>query len=420
MDALIMPEPSLNCTYRAHKGQVNHVAFTIDASKMVTCSNDTDIIYWQLVAGTEVHRNYRLTGHRDIVHCVDFSPNGSYFVSCSRDHTVCLWKIANDKPNQEPIVYNAHCNTIRSVSVSPSTACSFDGGEYFATASDDKCVKIWSAICKNKQVSLLRGHNNWVRCCKYCPNDDKLVASCGDDSNLLVHDLRSTTGFAETKIAKSGAKFTSLDWYPSNRFIIATASQDAKVRLIDLRMNKTLQYYHAHSNNVNSVHFHASGNYLLSSSDDSTSKLYDLVEGRVLFTLKGHGGPVTCSRFTSDGKLFASVGSDSLINLWNSNLLNTKEKPFDTTIYESKKFSKKLLSSSKLSKSKSDSLDTVESRSIFDGINPFKTFNSASKKDLSRAFALERIVDQLDIIAQSLSNLEKRVAVIESKLDISP
>lgn len=420
MDSPSISEPTLNCTYRAHKGQVNYVTFTIDASKMATCSNDNDIIYWQLVAGSDVHRSYRLTGHKDVVHCVDFSPNGSYLVSCSRDHSVCLWRVVNDKPCQEPIVYNAHCNTIRCVSVSPSTASSIDGGDYFATASDDKCVKIWSAICKNKQVNLLRGHTNWVRCCKYCPNDDKLIASCGDDSNLIVHDLRAATGFAEIKITKNSAKFTSLDWYPSNRYIIATASHDAKVRLFDLRMSKTLQYYHAHTNNVNSVHFHPSGNYLISSSDDSTSKLYDLVEGRVLFTLKGHEGPVTCSRFTSDGKIYASVGNDALVNLWNTNLLVTKGKSFDETIYESKKYSKKLSESKKLSKSRSGSLDTFDVRSIFDGINPFKSLNSGSKKDLTQAFALGRIVDQLDIIAQSLCNLEKRVAVIESKLDILP
>jgi len=88
--------PTLKCTYRAHKTIVNHVDFSVDASKMATCSNDGSVVYWELVAGTEATRSYSLNGHKDIVHCVNFSPDGSYFVSCSRDRTVCLWRITRE------------------------------------------------------------------------------------------------------------------------------------------------------------------------------------------------------------------------------------------------------------------------------------------------------------------------------------
>lgn len=44
----------------------------------------------------------------------------------------------------------------------------------------------------------------------------------------------------------------------------------------------------AHSAPVNSLSFHASGNYLISGSDDSTLKILDLLEGRLFYTLHGH------------------------------------------------------------------------------------------------------------------------------------
>jgi centriolar protein POC1 len=49
-----------------------------------------------------------------------------------------------------------------------------------------------------------------------------------------------------------------------------------------------LFYFSAHTAAVNSLAFHASGNYLLSGSDDATLKIYDLLEGRLFYTL--HGG----------------------------------------------------------------------------------------------------------------------------------
>ncbi|XDV52266.1 hypothetical protein PO909_021010, partial [Leuciscus waleckii] len=43
-----------------------------------------------------------------------------------------------------------------------------------------------------------------------------------------------------------------------------------------------------HSAAVNSLSFHPSGNFLISASSDSTLKILDLLEGRLLYTLHGH------------------------------------------------------------------------------------------------------------------------------------
>jgi centriolar protein POC1 len=39
---------------------------------------------------------------------------------------------------------------------------------------------------------------------------------------------------------------------------------------------------------VNSVAFHPSGNFLLTASNDATLKIFDLLEGRLIYTLHGH------------------------------------------------------------------------------------------------------------------------------------
>lgn len=49
-------------------------------------------------------------------------------------------------------------------------------------------------------------------------------------------------------------------------------------------------------------------------------KIWDLREGRLLYSLQSHVGPVNCARFSKDGHFFASGGIDELVMIWKSNL----------------------------------------------------------------------------------------------------
>ena len=50
----------------------------------------------------------------------------------------------------------------------------------------------------------------------------------------------------------------------------------------------------AHAGSVNKVSFHPSGNYLVTGSDDGTLKIFDLLEGRIFYTLHGHQVNLYC------------------------------------------------------------------------------------------------------------------------------
>lgn len=66
--------------------------------------------------------------------------------------------------------------------------------------------------------------------------------------------------------------------------------------------------------------FHPSGDYLISSSKDGLTKIWDLKLGQILYTLHGHEGPVMCSGFSSCGDYFASGGVDGIVMVWQSNI----------------------------------------------------------------------------------------------------
>jgi WD40 repeat protein len=59
----------------------------------------------------------------------------------------------------------------------------------------------------------------------------------------------------------------------------------------------------------------------LTSSKDSSLKIWDIREGRLLYTMHGHSGPVHTAKFSNDGNFFASGGSDQLVMVWKSNIM---------------------------------------------------------------------------------------------------
>lgn len=73
--------------------------------------------------------------------------------------------------------------------------------------------------------------------------------------------------------------------------------------------------YDVHSGAVNQIDFHPSGNFMLSVSDDGTTKILDLLEGRPIFTIKGHAKQVTAVQFSKDGKIFATGGKDNEVGM---------------------------------------------------------------------------------------------------------
>ena len=64
---------------------------------------------------------------------------------------------------------------------------------------------------------------------------------------------------------------------------------------------------------VNQIAFHPNGNFLLSSSNDSTLKVLDILEGRLFYTVHAHQGPVTAVATSKDGDFFATGGADEQV-----------------------------------------------------------------------------------------------------------
>lgn len=317
----------------------------------------------------------------------------------------------------------------------------------FCTSSDDKTVKVWDANYRNKFLTSLLGHNNWVRCSKFCAKQPHLVASTGDDGLILVHDLRCSPKHypvhsVSTSRGKSSSHLTHLEWYPLSDFLVAVASSDSSVRLYDMRQGNLVQFYESHSSPVTSLSFHPSGKYLLSSSSDSLLKIYDLLEGRVLFTIQAHVGPVQSVAFSSTGENFVSAGNDRIIYLWNSNLLDDpplKKHAHDTSFLSSlyspnEPIVRKTIPKSRTKTPDDDEDCLLETRrglraedmspsSIYAGtrtrsVSPvYSARGDGGQKPSPELKLLQGIVEQISNLTTAVSQIEDRLTLVERKID---
>ncbi|ETO27560.1 WD-40 repeat-containing protein [Reticulomyxa filosa] len=72
-----------------------------------------------------------------------------------------------------------------------------------------------------------------------------------------------------------------------------------------------------HDKTINDVKFSADGRMIISSSDDTTVRIWDIASGQQIQTFNGHSEFINCAEFSPDGITIVSCSWDKTIRLWN-------------------------------------------------------------------------------------------------------
>uniref|UniRef100_A0A2K6FF03 POC1 centriolar protein homolog B n=1 Tax=Propithecus coquereli TaxID=379532 RepID=A0A2K6FF03_PROCO len=249
-------DPVLERYFKGHKAAITSVDFSPNGKQLATASWDTFLMLWNFKPQA---RAYRYVGHKDVVTSVQFSPHGNLLASASRDRTVRLWIPDKREKSSE---FKAHTAPVRSVDFSAD-------GQFLATASEDKSIKVWNMYRQRFLYSLYR-HTHWVRCAKFSP-DGRLIVSCSEDKTIKIWDTTNKQCVNNFSDSVGFANF--VDFNP-NGTCIASAGSDQTVKIWDIRVNKLLQHYQ---------------------------------------------GPVFTVSFSKGGELFTSGGADAQVLLWRTN-----------------------------------------------------------------------------------------------------
>jgi len=146
---------------------------------ILTASRDKTIIVWQL---TREDANYgypkrELRGHNGFVSDVVISSDGQFALSASWDKTLRLWDLNTGSTTRR---FVGHTADVLSVSFSADN-------RQIVSGSRDRTIKLWNTLGECKFNIQEDGHSEWVSCVRFSPNPlNPVIVSSGWDKVVKV------------------------------------------------------------------------------------------------------------------------------------------------------------------------------------------------------------------------------------------
>lgn len=113
------------------------------------------------------------------------------------------------------------------------------------------------------------------------------------------------------------AGVTSIAFSPNGQLLIS-GSEDSTIKVWELNTGQEIRTLTGHSNFVNSIAISPDGRFL-ASVGSNIIKLWELSTGQEVHTLSGHSALIHSVTFSPDGQMLASGANDTTIKLWNPN-----------------------------------------------------------------------------------------------------
>lgn len=257
-------------TLKGHREQVDWASFDNEDRYALTASDDSTIILWDVKTGDSL---YTFWAHKGRVTSVNFSPDGLYFVSSGADGSCFIWDLQSKKIVD---TLSFRKNPIYFANFSPDSNyvffASYDGNIYGYNTKELKVTKIYATRHNNNHI-----HHFSINLNK------KLMAAVSHLGLIFIWDYDTTSNVATHNykflLSHDTISYAAVNtaYFNSNGSWLITAGSDGKV----LRWNpETGELVDSiaigeHSNSITSASFSFDDAMLLTSSWDSTAKIFN-------------------------------------------------------------------------------------------------------------------------------------------------
>ncbi|KAF7684426.1 Elongator complex protein 2 [Astathelohania contejeani] len=210
-----------------------------------------------------------------------------------------------------PSIYAAHNNSIKA-----ARYALINNEPMIATTSQDKLIKIWK-IKEDKLllVNTLSGHTDWVQGICWIETED--LVSCGADNSIIIWKYNKNKWTREVRLGGISEKNQSFYGVEYNNNMLYAQSHSGgfyKYKIMgDENSYKLLDCESGNLDEILSIDW--KGNYMLTGSMDSTTRIYyKKQEWNEIARPQVHGYPIKAARFIGNG--FISGAFETILRIY--------------------------------------------------------------------------------------------------------
>lgn len=290
--------------FQGHTGKLRAAALSADGTRMATASEDKTAIVWDVATFQPI---YHLQGQGEM-RAVNFSPDGRLIVTGDDASAVILW---DAKTGQELRRFEGHKERIWTTVFSPDS-------QYLLTSSDrsDATARLWE-VATGKQKYLFAGHaKDKIVTAAFSPDGTTIVTTGGD---LTVRFWNWQSGEQIGQFETPTAPPHSVAISPDGQSIV-TAGDDKAIHVWDAQTgNEThflLGYTIGYTQVISTVLFSADGALFASAGAESTIRLWSPDTWQEVGSLTGHTGAVKTMAISPDSQWLVSASDDGTTRIW--------------------------------------------------------------------------------------------------------
>ncbi|MES2438564.1 MAG: AAA family ATPase [Verrucomicrobiota bacterium] len=325
-------------TFSSRSTWVTGISFSPDGKKIVAGLLDGTI---DLIDSSSGEILWSLKGHSSDVGCVAFSPDGNSFATGSMDGTIKIWDGLSNEPLSTPeksgkwitsLAFNGDGSRLASATTGSFenfvglwdvktgkltaklpfenfdvTAAFSSDGNRIVTGSSDNSVRVWD-VSLSGHGSRTLDHSGVVSGMAYSP-DGTILASVAD-SKLWIWDASSAKQFAAIS-SGNGASETicfSRDgrYLATGTYKIRAGTIKHAIQIRDAASATEIKTFQREEQYITSLDFDPETSRLVSTSAESTLKIWDISKGDVIREIKGPLDQIENAVFNPDGTQIAS------------------------------------------------------------------------------------------------------------------
>uniref|UniRef100_A0A6Q2Z3K9 Small ribosomal subunit protein RACK1 n=1 Tax=Esox lucius TaxID=8010 RepID=A0A6Q2Z3K9_ESOLU len=276
-----------------------------------------------------------LKGHNGWVTQIATTPQfPDMILSASRDKSIIMWKLTRDETNYgiPQRALKGHSHFVSDVVISSDGQFALSGrlvdcvafsadNRQIVSGSRDKTIKLWNTLGVCKYTIQDESHSEWVSCVRFSPNSSNpIIVSCGWDKMVKVWNLANCK-LKTNHIGHTG--YLNTVTVSPDGSLCASGGKDGQAMLWDLNEGKHL-YTLDSGDNINALCF-SPNRYWLCAATGPSIKIWDL-EGKIIvdelrqevISTNSKAEPPQCTSlaWSADGQTLFAGYTDNLIRVW--------------------------------------------------------------------------------------------------------